>query len=52
MLGSLLKLLWTVITLPVRLILLPFKIASLIISLVVYGVVFLVLLLALFVFVL
>jgi len=52
MLGGILKLLWTIVTLPIRLIMLPFKIASLIVSLVVYGAIFLLLLLILFVFVL
>lgn len=37
MLRALLKALWKLVTLPVTLVLLPFKIASLLVSLVVYG---------------
>lgn len=37
MIGRLISVLWTIITLPVKLILLPFRIASFIVSVVVYG---------------
>lgn len=52
MLRSLLKTLWSLLWLPVKLVLLPYRIVSFIVSLAVYGTVVLVLGLAIFVFVL
>lgn len=52
MLRTALKTLWRLVTLPITLILLPFKVASLLISLVVYGTVLLVLGLVVVLFVL
>ncbi|SDJ83671.1 hypothetical protein SAMN05216226_11029 [Halovenus aranensis] len=40
MLGTVLKALWKLVTLPVALFFLPFKIASLLVGLVVYGALF------------
>jgi len=37
MIGKLISVLWTIITLPLKLILLPFRIASFIVSVAVYG---------------
>jgi len=49
---SLLKTIWNLLMLPVKLVLLPFRIASFLVSLVVYGVLFLLLGLIIFVLVL